>query len=353
MLNDTLVTVFLRGGADGLALVPPVGDPHYTRVRPASAVRASECVKLDELFALAPELDALGPLWREGRMAVVHDVGTWDQTRSHFYAQPLLERGGAAGAGGWLSRLAKARGGGLPALAFGTALPESLRGGAPAAALRTLSDLDPGPRVAQLAAELEELYAGDELLAQAALDTRAALARLRELENAPYRPASGVEWGRGEFAQQLAQTARMLKGGVRPPAVCLDLFGWDSHVAQSQLLGPLMRELAAGLANFAADLGELFERVSVVVYTEFGRRVAENSGLGTDHGHGFALFVLGGGVRGGVHARWPGLSGDELIGPGDLPGSIDVRSALAPVAERHGAAARELFGPLDQPALDL
>lgn len=353
MLNDTLVTVFLRGGADGLALVPPVGDPHYARVRPTSAVRASECVRLDDRFSLAPELGALEPLWRDGRLAVVHDAASSDETRSHFYAQPLLERGGAAGAGGWLARLAKARGGGLPALAFGAALPESLRGGAPAAALRTLADLDPGPRVASLAGELAELYAADEWLAQSALDTREAVARLRELEQAPYRPADGVQWGRDEFAQQLAQTARMLKGGVRPPAVCLDLFGWDSHVAQAQLLAPLMRELAQGLANLAVDLGELLERVSVIVYTEFGRRVAENSALGTDHGHGFALFVLGGGVRGGVHARWKGLASDELIGPGDLPGSIDFRSALAPVVERHGVAANEVFGVLDQPALEL
>ncbi len=353
MLNDTLVTVFLRGGADGLALVPPVGDPDYARVRPASAVRADECERLDERFSLAPQLAALAPLWREGRLAVVHDAGSSDETRSHFYAQPLLERGGAAGAGGWLSRFAKARGGGLPALAFGAALPESLRGGAPAAALRTLADLDPGPRVAQLAEDLAELYAADEMLARAALDTREALTRLRELDGKPYRPADGVQWGRGEFAQQLAQTARMLKGGVRPPAVCLDLFGWDSHVAQSQLLAPLMRELAQGLANFALDLGALFDRVSVVVYTEFGRRVAENSALGTDHGHGFAMFVLGGGVRGGAHARWSGLASDALIGPGDLPGSIDFRAALAPVVERHGVSAREVFGALDEPALDL
>jgi uncharacterized protein (DUF1501 family) len=353
MTNDTLITVFLRGGADGLALAPPVGDPQYPRVRPASFVRAADALRLDGFFALAPELAALAPLWSEGQLALVHDVGTSDTTRSHFYAQPLLERGAPDAAGGWLARFAKARSSALPALAFGDTLPESLRGGAAATALRALSDLDPGARVERLAAELSALYDRDALLAESAANTRTALAQLRALDGAPYRPAAGVEWGSDAFSQQLAQTARLLKHGARPPVVCLDLHGWDSHVAQAQLLAPLLRQLGAGLANFAADLGALFERTSVVVYTEFGRRVAENSGLGTDHGHGFALLVLGGGVRGGVHARWSGLEPDALVGPGDLPGSIDYRAALAPVVERHGVDARAVFGELAQPALPL
>mgnify|MGYP001417496756 CR=1 FL=1 len=353
MLNETLVTIFLRGGADGLALVPAVGDPEYHRARPVGAVGEGRGEQLDGLFALAPELDALAPLWREGQLAVVVDAGSSDDTRSHFYAQPLLERGGPAAAGGWIARYAKARGGTLPAMAFGDTLPESLRGGAPATALRELADLDPGPRVAELSERLASLYEADPLLAESAANTRTALAQLREIASAPYRPADGVEWGSEPFAQQLAQTARLIKRGARPAAVCLDLHGWDSHVAQAQFLAPLLRELGAGLANFARDLGEHFARTSVVVYTEFGRRVAFNSALGADHGHGFAMFVLGGGVRGGVHQRWRGLAPGDLIGPGDLAGSIDYRSALAPVLERHGVAAREVFQDMEAPPLPL
>ncbi len=353
MLNDTLVTVFLRGAADGLALVPAVGDPNYRRARPSSGVNAGTGVKLDEVYALAPELSALEPLWREGRLAVVQDAASSDETRSHFYAQPLLERGGANAAGGWIARYAMARGGAVPALAFGSALPESLRGGAPATALQSLSDLDPGPRVAHLAETLSVLYAEDDLLATPAASTRAALKQLRELELAPYRPADGVDWERDEFSQQLAQTARLIKRGVRPAAVCIDLFGWDSHVAQAQILAPLMRQLALGLAHFATDLGELLDRTSVVVYTEFGRRVAENSGLGTDHGHGFAMLVLGGGVKGGFHTGLHELEADNLIGPGDLPGAIDYRAVLAPVVARHGVPADAVFGALEQPPLPI
>jgi uncharacterized protein (DUF1501 family) len=353
MLNETLVAIFLRGGADGLALVPAVGDPDYHRARPLNAVGEGRGEKLDELFALAPELSALTPLWREGKLAVVPDAGSSDDTRSHFYAQPLLERGGPGAAGGWIARYAKARGGALPAMAFGDSLPESLRGGAPATALRELGDLDPGPRVAELSRRLAALYEADSLLAESAANTRAALEQLREIATAPYRPADGVEWGSDAFAQQLAQSARLIKRGARPAAICLDLHGWDSHVAQQQLLDALLRQLGAGLANFALDLGEHFERTSVVVYTEFGRRVAFNSALGTDHGHGFTLLVLGGGVRGGVHHRWRGLASDALVGPGDLPGTTDYRSALAPVLERHGVAAREVFQDMEAPPLPL
>jgi uncharacterized protein (DUF1501 family) len=347
MLNETLVTIFLRGGADGLALAPAVGDADYHRARPLNGVEAGRGEKLDHLFALAPELSALAPLWREGKLAVVVDAASSDDTRSHFAAQPLLERGGAGGAGGWIARYATARGGVLPALAFGDSIPEGLRGGAPAMALRDLSDLDPGPRVFELSERLSALYEADPLLAQSAANTRMALEQLRQLATAPYRPADGVQWGREAFAQQLAQTAQLIKAGARPAAVCIDLHGWDSHVAQAQLLAPLLLQLGHGLANFALDLGALFETTSVVVYTEFGRRVAVNSALGTDHGHGFTMFVLGGGVRGGVHQRWRGLSDDALLAPGDLPGSIDYRSALAPVVERHGVPARDVFGELE------
>jgi len=353
MLSETLVTVFLRGGADGLALVPAVGDDSYHRARPASAVRPGAGERLDDVFSLAPELSELAPLWREGRLAVVQDAASSDDTHSHFYAQPLLERGGADAAGGWVARYAKLRGGEMSALAFGDALPESLRGGAAAAALRALADLDPGPRVEALGEQLAALYAADPLLATPAANTRAALDKLRGLDVANYRPANGADYGDGTFAKQLAQTAQLVKSGARPPAVCIDLYGWDTHVAQSQFLAPLMRELARGVAAFAADLGEQLERTSLVVYTEFGRRVAENSANGSDHGHGFAMFVVGGGTRGGVHARWKGVEASTLTGPGDLPGAIDYRCVLAPVIARHGVDPRAVFADLPSETLDL
>jgi len=354
MLTPTLVTVFLRGGADGLALVPAVGDDGYQRLRPRMAVEPGAAERLDERFSLAPELAGLAPFWRDGRLAVVQDAASGDDTRSHFYAQPLLERGSASAVGGWVARYAHARGtGGLAALAFGDGVPASLVGAVAVTAVRTLDDLDPGPRVAALGDRLAALYADDPLLGGPADDTRAAMRKLRGLRRADYRAEHGARYGDDAFARELAQTAQLLKAGVGVPAVCLDLGGWDSHVAQGTFLAPLLRQLGDGLAAFATDLGPELERVAIVVYTEFGRRVAENSALGTDHGHGFAMFVLGGGTRGGLHVDWAGLEADDLLGPGDLPGRIDYRAALAPVIARHGVSPDAVFGDLSSAPLNL
>jgi uncharacterized protein (DUF1501 family) len=120
-------------------------------------------------------------------------------------------------------------------------------------------------------------------------------------------------------------------------AACIDLDGWDSHFVQDTVLPSRLTALGHGLSAFATDLGRDLDHVSVVVMSEFGRRVAENTSLGTDHGRGGAAFVLGGGVHGGVHGRWPGLTSDLLEGPGDVPVANDYRDVLWPVLQRHGA----------------
>ena len=97
-----------------------------------------------------------------------------------------------------------------------------------------------------------------------------------------------------------------------------------------------MRSLGTGLAAFAADLGPRLARTSVVVMTEFGRRVPENSALGTDHGRAGVMMVLGGGTAGGIRGSWPGLRGETLAGPGDLPVTTDYREVLAEMLGRLG-----------------
>ena len=99
-----------------------------------------------------------------------------------------------------------------------------------------------------------------------------------------------------------------------------------------------MRRLGQGLAAFHRDLGPAMATTTVVVMTEFGRRLRENASFGTDHGRGGAMFVMGGGVKGGrVLGRWPGLKGEALEGPGDLPVLNNYRNVLTPILQRHGA----------------
>jgi uncharacterized protein (DUF1501 family) len=340
MSGRTLVTVFLRGGADGLYLVPPIGDDDYHRARPTLAVKPADAIRLDPMFALHPLLKPLARWFHDGRLAVVHACGCDDDTRSHFEAQDLVEHAGRTVAGGWIGRFlratASAGGGALDAVALGTAIPESLRSAPSAAALESFAELG-GAEDRRLHAALAGLYAGDPLLAAPAHDALTASERLADLAAATYRPEHGAVYAADGFSERLARAAQLIKAGIGARAITIDLDGWDSHFVQDTVLAGKLTALAAGLDAFATDLGARLAEVSVVVMTEFGRRVAENASLGTDHGRGGALFVLGGGTPGGMHCRWPGLQTGVLEGPGDVPVVHDWRSVVVPVLKRHGA----------------
>ncbi len=337
---ECLVVVFLRGGADGLTLVPPVADDAYYRARPILGTRPDRALDLDGTFGLHSALGSLKPAWDEGRLAIVHAAGSEDESRSHFEAQDLMEHGGLAG-GGWLGRFLRYRprpaSGALSAVALGKTMPECLRGAPAATVVQSLDDFSLGPQSSALLPRLARLYApetGD--LGRAARDTLGALRRIESLRSEPYRPSGGAEYPADEFGRGLTQLARLIKARVGLEAAAIDLGGWDSHLAQEVLLEPLMSQLAQGIAAFYRDLGPAMATTSVVVMTEFGRRVRENASLGTDHGRGSVMLVLGGGVHGGrVIGDWPGL--DTLEGPGDLPVVNNYRNVLAPVLRRHGA----------------
>lgn len=338
----TLVVVFLRGGADGLALVPAVGDDAYHVARPRLRVRRDEAhATLDNVFALHPRLAPIHSLYAAGEMAVVHAVGSEDTTRSHFEAQDLMEHGGVTG-GGWLGRFLRYRPASgsraLAAIGFGTRFPEVLRGAPATTVLRSLDDFSLGDGGGAMLRSLEGLYRAEGgALGSAARDTVRALARLEGIRGSPYRASNGAQYAGDDLAQSLKQAAQLIKARVGLEAVSIDVSGWDSHFTQGTLIEPLMSQLALALLAFRHDLGDEMSRVTVVVMTEFGRRVAENASLGTDHGRGSVMFVLGGGVRGGhVYGRWPGLGADVLEGPGDVAVTTNFRDVLAPVLARHG-----------------
>src|SRR5262249_17304424 len=138
----------------------------------------------------------------------------------------------------------------------------------------------------------------------------------------------------------------LIKARVGIEAASIDLGGWDSHLSQGTIMDPLITRLGKGLSAFYKDLGRDMEKTTIVVMTEFGRRLAENSAFGTDHGRGSVMFVLGGGVQGGrVLGKWPGLTKDVLEGPGDLPVVNNYRNVLAPILRRHGASEMDRVFP--------
>ena len=337
--TGTLVVVFLRGGADGLNMVVPHGDDGYYRARPGIGIRRENLLELDGFFGLNPNLAALHPWWKEGQLAISHCAGSEDETRSHFEAQDFMEHGGLA-AGGWLGRFLRSRPDAghspLTAVAIGPQLPECLRGAPSCAAIQSLEDFGLGERVPPgFLPQLSALYkSAPGVLGPAGQNALAALDRITALTKTTYTPAYAADYQKDGFAAGLLQVARLIKGRVGLQAATLDLGGWDSHITQSVIMDPPMQRLSKGLHAFATDLGkDELARTNIVVLTEFGRRVAENSAAGTDHGRGSVMFHLGGGLSGGnkVGVDWPDLTKSPLVGPGDLPVNQNYRDILAPV----------------------
>jgi len=352
--DHVLVTVFLRGGADGLSLVVPYGDDHYYRSRPTLAIatpsRSGGVIPLDNYFGLHPALAPLKPLYDAGQMAIVHACGSGDQTRSHFEAMATMERGincETGPASGWLARHLESapwhNESPLRAVALGSLVPDSLRGAPTATALSSVNDYRLKANLplgsSGFARELQGLYGGIDPLGIAGREALSLLRRLEALTPAEKLPRSGSHYSTDALGEGLRQAALLIKSDNGVEVACLDHNGFDTHVAQGGSIGPLASQLTSlgqSLASFAHDLGEtLWNKTTVVVLSEFGRRVEENSGAGTDHGRAGAMFVLGGkGIAGGkVHGQWPGLAPAMLEGPGDLRVTTDYRNVLGEVLQ--------------------
>jgi uncharacterized protein (DUF1501 family) len=220
-------------------------------------------------------------------------------------------------------------------------MPEVLRGAPAATVMESLDTFTLGSgsgSTETLQTELGALYGAEEnILGPAARDTLQALDRVEKLRREDLPPENGAEYGDDSFSRGLRQTARLIRAQVGLEAVSLDLDGWDSHFAQETLITPLMTRLSEGLSAFHRDLGKRMKSVTVVVMTEFGRRVAENSSFGTDHGRGGTMLVMGGAERGNVLGKMPKLETGILVGPGDVPVETDYREILKPILTQHGA----------------
>jgi len=162
-----------------------------------------------------------------------------------------------------------------------------------------------------------------------------------------------------EFGLALKQTAMLIKAEVGLEVSAIDVGGWDTHFAQgstSGLMPNLMKDLAEGLAAFHADMHDQMGKLTIVTMSEFGRRASENGSLGTDHGHGSMMMVLGGNVQGRkVHGQWPGMREGQLIGPGDLAVTTDYRDVLSEILVKrlNNPATNEIFPNYEPHLLDL
>ena len=360
-----LIAIFQRGAVDGLSLVVPHGDAEYYRARPTIAIPrpgAAEdaAIDLDRFFGFNPRLRALKPFWDARALAIVHACGSPDSTRSHFDAQDYMETatpGVKSTSDGWLNRClqAKREEAATPfrAVAVSSQLPRMLQGTAPSLALHQVDQfgIHAGQASDKVSALFERAY-GISPNAQLNVTGREAFEAIRMLQSADparYQPEYGADYPRTPFGQALKQIAQLAKADVGLEIAFADVGGWDTHVNQGAGQGVLATrfdDFGRAIAALVTDMGDRMADTVVLTMSEFGRAVNENGNRGTDHGHGNAMMVIGGNVRGGrVHGKWPGLAGASRYEGRDLAVTTDFRDVFAEVVVRHlGVAdARSIF----------
>lgn len=341
--SSVLVVLSLRGAADGLSLVVPHADPVYYQARPRIAVQTDQLLARDAMFGLHPSLAPLLPMWEAGRLAAVHATGLPAPNRSHFAAMEEIEDASAGSATrvGWLNRLIGLDAITSPVQAVGLGsgvLPTALSGPASAMAADSLDGISiagtDGSSAAGRRASLATLWGKDASgLGRAARDTFASVDTFAPVATGSDEPANAATYPSGDLGQSLAHAARIVRGDLGVQVITVDQGDWDMHTGVGTLEWGRMKDntatLASALAAFFTDIGTLGEKVTVVVLSEFGRRVAENANYGLDHGYGNAMFLAGAGVVGGrYYGNWPGLSNTP---DADLVVTTDYRSVLSEV----------------------
>ncbi|HET9372246.1 MAG TPA: DUF1501 domain-containing protein [Vicinamibacterales bacterium] len=350
-----LIAIFQRGAVDGLNMVVPFGERAYYQARPSIAIPApgqeGGAIDLDGFFGLHPRMAPLEPAFKSGQLAIVHASGSHDETRSHFDAQDYMESGTPGRKStrdGWLNRYLHAKeheekSTPFRAVALTQALPRSLQGAAPALAIGQIGSfgIRAGRDSEMMASGFEAQYtqAADALLGSTGREAFDAVRMLRDHNPGNYTPGNGAEYPRSGFGEAMKQIAQLVRADLGLEVAFAELGQWDHHANEGASTGQIANRLddfARGIAAFAQDLGDRMADVVVVTMSEFGRTVRENGNRGTDHGHGNAMLILGGPVKGGkVYGKWPGLEREQLWQGRDLAITTDFRDVFAECVTSH------------------
>jgi len=363
--NEIFVQIFLRGGCDGLSLLCPYDDDDYRRERgtlalPSSGPNAPLGIDPNNPsfnpvgFGLNSKMPHLRDLYNSGHLAFIHACGLDDDTRSHFDAMDYIERGTPGNkttSSGWLTRHLQSQGGVstlLPAIAANSAPPASLLNYAGAVAVTSPSsfNISTGWRYNRsqenypFLSTLREIYNRSSInpLAPAGRRVTQVIDVMRSLGS--YTPATGTTYPSGSFGDALKTVAQLIKADLGLQVATIDFGGWDTHEAQANsdgtgYLPDRLGILSQGLHAFYNDLAAYHSRLTIVVLSEFGRRLGRNQSNGTDHGHGNVMMVLGGNVNGRrIYGTWPGLHPDQLDKRQDLQITTDYRQVLSEILVR-------------------
>ncbi len=351
-----LVVIQLAGGNDGLNTVIPYGDEQYYKLRPRLAIPTDQVIALRDGIGLHPAAVGLKELYDEGRLAIVQGVGYPNPNRSHFTstevwhtADPELRRHE-----GWIGRYFDACCKGadpgpepIEGVALTSEAPLAMQG----ERFRPLAFEDPSalawkaPRRGDAAeAAFRKLHSDNassddendalaRYLRRSALEAVAGADEIRAaagVELASARGRRGLLGGKGSLGESLSLVARMIRADLPTRVYYVSMGGFDTHTGQEFRHRRLMEEFGNAMNGFVAALSEdkLLDRVLVLCFSEFGRRVQENASGGTDHGEAAPMFLVGGAVRPGLHEKHPSLAN---LHRGDLPFACDFRRVYATV----------------------
>ena len=324
-----LVVVELSGGNDGLNTVVPAADDLYHKARPTLRVELKSALRLDDRVGLHPSMVDLHRLWDKGELAVVQGVGYPNPNRSHARSMEIWQAGtpGPATLEGWLGRAWDADPS-LGACHVGDeAIPLAVRGRrASTTSISRLDDIRPGPG----AAFSDRSPSGDDLAREIQARMAATRDRAARLEA---MIGHGPETRPDSLEGRLATVRVLLEQDPSLRVFYTSQRGFDTHASQQYAHAELLRVVSSAVAKFLADVRGrgLADRVVVLIYSEFGRRVRENAQRGTDHGAAGPVLVAGGPVRGGLFGPAPDLS--SLV-DGDLPFAVDFRDVYAALLRR-------------------
>jgi uncharacterized protein (DUF1501 family) len=376
--NDSpiLVVLQLAGGNDGLNTVVPFADDHYCRARPKLAVRTEQVLRLNDELGLHPALGGFKALYDAGQLAVLQGVGYPNPNRSHFRSTDIWMTASDSDRfsnRGWLGHyfdhackgadptVGIAIGRQSP-LAFsaqsptGIALenpdayraaadrldeedammaPATRRGRKPAIGEGPAGIGDPtstGGSVEQLTGAASQAGSVIDFLERTAHDARSSSEQIRRVSA---KVKNQAEYPAGRLANDLKLVSRLIAGGMSTRVYYVSQGGFDTHQGQAGTHQRLLTELGDATKAFLADLKALgiLDRVMLLTFSEFGRRVSENASGGTDHGAAAPLFIAGGRVKPGIVGRHPSLAPADLIN-GDVAHHTDFRSVYATLLER-------------------
>lgn len=376
--GDAIVQIFLRGGADGLSMLPPFGYESYRKLRPNLAIpkpgaengalrlttkssggNATFSGGLEGVVGLHPQFKPIhDTLWKEGTLALITGVGTDEKvTRSHFAAQDLWERGTAQGniGTGYLGRMLAVQQSDLAisAASMGKSRPRSLTGD-PSGSV-TIPDLSAVGLVgfnhqAEAEAALQGMYRPEATNRLRRTGGR-ALQVQRLLEPLSDSASALNGYPGNEFGLDLRDAALLLTSGLGVRSITIDVGGWDHHkdhgAPGSGRYWGLAGLLAAGLRRFTDDLKSTgaYAETTIVVITEFGRTINENGNLGLDHGRAGSMMLMGGGIKGGVYGYdyYDEIKDDPTYG--DLTVLTDWRDPMSEVLAKRAGVDPEMVFP--------